>query len=183
MPSLLVLERPKTKSDRYIAAAYHEAGHAVAHVAFRVPFRKAMLVPSDDYLGGVGYKIGRKLIDGFETGYPTPSQRDRLERQVICLLAGPLVERNFIGRRNNRGASSDRSTAADLLLYLAGGSSNEVVPYARWLEARARDTLLSGVFWPAVQSVANALLERKMLDAAELRELVHACLLRARRLT
>lgn len=163
-----------TCAERRVATAYHEAGHAVAHVFFRVPLRKATIKGDEDYLGAVvGEKLGRKLIVGFESGFPTPAQRDRLERQVICLLAGALAERHFTGHRNNRGSSWDDGLATDLLLHLAGGSLTEVPAYARWLRIRASNAMLSPLRWPAVQRVASALLEHETLQAAEIRQLVN----------
>jgi ATP-dependent Zn protease len=163
---------PKMRQKQREAIAYHEAGHAVAHCLFRVPFRKATITPAEDYLGiVVGYKLGRKLIQGFEIGFPTLRQRDRLERQVLCLLAGPICEAHFRGRRNNIGASDDYRMATGFLDHLSGGSPNQIDPYAKWLAAWATDMVLSPVWWPFVETIAQELLRRESLSAKEILEL------------
>jgi hypothetical protein len=152
------------------AVAYHEAGHAVAHCCFHVPFRKATIVPSEDYLGMVeGKRLGPKLTERFSIGYPTPRDRDRVESVVMCLFAGTIAEHRFTGRWSHRGARTDDANATDLLLNLAGGNGDEIPLYAKWLRHRASVAILSPVYWPVVEAVAQELLTRKTLTAQQVR--------------
>ena len=82
-------------------------------------------------------------------------------------LAGPLAEKRFTRRRNQRGAGyvgtptvvlgSDYDTVSDLVLRLAGEDEPEQRALGRWLECS--ENILSAR-WKAVEMVAAALVER-----------------------
>jgi hypothetical protein len=83
--------------------------------------------------------------------------RERIEREVVCLLAGFAAERKFTGRRNHVAANADTRAATDLAAY-ACGTVDEVSAFLAWLSIRTRD--LVEVHWLAVVAVAEALIER-----------------------
>jgi ATP-dependent Zn protease len=151
------------------ATAYHEAGHAAIYCYLRMGFRKATIKPDKDYLGMVAiYRLGKRTIEELEYGRLARRHRERMENEIMCLLAGGIAEHIFTGRRNKIGAGSDHGKVLDFMMS-ACGSSEQAYAYTKWLETLTRDTLAK-VVWPAVRRVAEALLEKETLNSKE----VHA---------
>jgi ATP-dependent Zn protease len=158
------------QTARLAKTAHHEAGHAVAHIKLDVPFRKVTIEPGEDYLGQVSaYGFGKAFQERMATGYPTARDRDRLEREIICILAGPLAEYRFARRRGHVGATSDHRNIVEILFCLC--AQNEMQAFVKWLEVRTENLLHAPGVWPAMKSVAKALLERKTLTQAEVRSI------------
>jgi ATP-dependent Zn protease len=130
------------KAKALECTAYHEAGHAVMYFFQEIPFRRVMIIPSGDTLGSLHhYRLGRKPKERVEIGFHTPRDRDRLEREIMCLLAGHAAERHFAGRANHRGSHSDHKTAVDLAFPTM--HPKEVQAYLRWLSIRAIRSFLT----------------------------------------
>jgi hypothetical protein len=158
----------RTRSRRQLeATAYHEAGHAVAHVLLQVPFRKATIREGDDYLGRVeGYKLGKTFLEKIETGDLSLRDEDRIRRIVITLLAGHEAEQRFTGRKNSVGAASDHSSVVDFLFRVYSPKATEA--YMTFLEIRTEEELNAPGVWKGLQTVAAALLDKKTLTATEI---------------
>lgn len=159
---------PGRPSRELTATAHHEAGHAVVSLALGRAVRRVSIVPNpkDDTLGHCrGYPSRRLARVSF---LPFEEARRVVEVRALVLFAGGLAEAEFLGRANRVGAQGDREDLADLLL-IATGSAAEAAAYGNWLCERARNMVLA--HWHQIQAVAGALLERKVLSGAEVREL------------
>jgi hypothetical protein len=115
---------------------------------------------------------GRKLSQGFleelHYGTLTPARRDKMERIVMCLLAGPLAEQQFTRRRNTLGASSDYRQVTDFI-FSTTGSLREAQAYIDWLVARTEQMVSLPPIWACVEELAEALLREPTLSAKAVR--------------
>lgn len=163
-------EEDQTRKERS-TTAYHEAGHAVAHIRLGIPFRRVTIKEDGDSLGRVsGYGLGRKVFERTQAGVPTAQDRDRLEKEIICILSGPFAERRFTRKWNHAKASADHENVSMYALKLCG-SEREANAYVRWLEIHTKDLLDASFIWNSVKSVAQALLERETLGAEDVRRI------------
>src|SRR5688572_7874042 len=74
------------------AAAYHEAGFAVAACDYGRPVRRVTIQP--DALG-IGAAYVRNLTGIDPSAFVTVAGRDLLERMILTSLSGPAAERWF----------------------------------------------------------------------------------------
>lgn len=149
--------------------AYHEAGHAVAAVVLRVGAVYASIVP-DAVMGTVGHVK--------HLGWPGPPPdvegdlarvRRHAEPRIILALAGVVAEKRHHGRRHNWiGANSDLRAATDLMGHFV--SPRQLQAYTDWMWARTED--LVELWWPQIEAVATALLDRRTMRGREIREVM-----------
>jgi len=143
------------------ATAYHEAGHAVAAHHEHMRFRSVTIRPGAGNLGHLAYR----MPGWFQPDVEADARHRRLvERDARVSFAGPAAEARFKGRHNWRGASDDLDQAVSLLGYVCG-SNGELEAYVRLIRMQAQG--LMERHWDEVQAVAEALLERECLTAAE----------------
>src|SRR5690348_14957655 len=117
--------------------AYHEAGHAVAAVLLRRPFRYATIMPDDDdSLGHVQYLAAPASLD-WDDDNDTRLQR-HLERVMMTALAGLVAEARLAGRRYWQQAGHDLDTVRDYALHYCGGNPEGATAYINWLHYRVR---------------------------------------------
>jgi ATP-dependent Zn protease len=147
------------------AIAYHEAGHAVACIKLRVRVRKATIIPVDaDVLGHVSHA---NVYGGVRLDIETSDRaRLRAERDILIALAGDAAERKFCKRRRF-GGGADYERAVDAALHLCS-SAKATEAFVNWLAVAAADLVESQ--WAAIERVAKALIERKTLTGAQVRE-------------
>ncbi len=104
------------KLKQLTATAYHEAGHPVAAIEVNLPVKEVSIIPNTERnsLGQCSEpKAPRWLLDAeYDVSLRV---RDRLERMMIVLLAGPIAEARWTGRRNHVGACGDMNEAVDLM--------------------------------------------------------------------
>jgi len=152
--TIIVGRRPTGRT----AAAYHEAGHAVAALAYRLPVVEARLQG-----------------DGGEVRF---DQAAATQRQLaVVTAAGPVAELRRCGGIDLHGAWGRGGRGSDRRLLDAAADR-----LAGRLDAAARQHLLDGIasaahrllgdHWPAVTAVARALLRRGRLSGAALRRVV-----------
>lgn len=143
------------------ATAYHEAGHAVAAWAYKLPVRRISIRPEGDAKGVAVHRnplAGIRLdIDGSDRA------RLRAEKAILICLAGPAAQRRFSPRSfRKHHAASDIDMASELALRLSA-SGEEASAYLAWLQARAGN--LVSARWPIISALARLLLEHKELGA------------------
>lgn len=139
------------------ATAHHEAGHAVAAFALRIPVKRVSIMPdaSRDAAGHVYLGKSRSV--------------DAMHRQGIVALAGEAAQRRYNPRsvRYHHGGG-DRQAVAEYALERTG-SGEQATLLARLWELQARDLVEKR--WGTIQRVATALLARQTLNAEQVRML------------
>ena len=177
------------RPDELRVTAWHEAGHAVAHLVLlpEEPVELLTIVPNER--GALGFLA----VQHDESRHDLTVER--LRRQLAILLAGREAERVLGGDAAvTTGAQSDLEQATKLAAAAVGtwgfdeafgpvslaalGSAPGVSPrlqrlVRRWLdEATARARALLAEHRGLHQDLVGALLERESLDASALREIV-----------
>jgi hypothetical protein len=154
---------------RLIAAAVHEAGHAVAAYHAGVRFRQI----------AIGKNTGREL--GWLELWLTPQSiadgavdvptEHTIERSVIVLLAGNQAERMVLGRAKYLGSGLDFFEAVRYAGYLCR-TRREMSAYLRWMQLRVRALVESPVWrWP-IEALAACLVQRRQLGVREARGVI-----------
>jgi hypothetical protein len=161
----------RSKSTILWATAYHEAGHAVAAMAYGKGIRRqgATIVPDAERAAGSVYML--KHVPGDPSvDLLTGRMRLRIEEDVIVSLAGGVAQREFRASsiRSYHGRS-DREAAIDLLSYITG-DERELKAYWRLLVVRTENFVRNAPRWMQIEAVAKALMEKKTLDRRELRQ-------------
>jgi hypothetical protein len=152
--------------------AHHEAGHAVAAVAFRKSFRYVTIEPDDDSLGHI---IFQKRAASFR-----PDICGDLRTRVLSktarsyLLPDRARERTSADARNGAVRDSDMENAFSMIDYMSN-DPKETKAYIAWLAVRSRGFVCSEVHWPQIEAVARELLAKpkgeRRLSARQVREI------------
>lgn len=183
------LERAYQKELR--DTAYHEAGHAVLHVLFGIPFKTAEVFSDEheppkelekDYVGIVRWDEDRSPLDYWPTWAVSGGTGFRARRAVnywtpfICMsLAGAQAEGRAAGRAAER--SVERLDWADIRFVgrdLVGLDAAQLRDWVSKLRPLTAATLGVPVVWAAVCAVAEALLQRWKLTAQEVEAITDA---------
>ena len=82
-----------------LCTAYHEAGHAVMALVFDRPVQKVSILPDQRRLGHCELRKG-----------VSRASQDRLEADILILLAGVVAEAIHSGSHNWTGAAMDPDT-------------------------------------------------------------------------
>lgn len=140
--------------------AYHEAGHAVMAYHLGLQPRSASIQPDDEAgsLGRVHHGLGG-VFD--ETFHGLPRATWKVDRLTMVAVSGGIAEWSVRRRFNHFGQSSDARHVVDLAMRLFGYKTGPA--WVQFLWRRSIDELASPLLWPAVESVAAALLEQRTL--------------------
>ncbi len=179
-PSTCAKPRRTPARDRNVA--YHEAGHAIAHLAMNLPVRRVTIRPSKNYEGQVkGGKLPKWLCVLLECGDPwdQPRALKRCLEEMIVLLAGGLAVKKLIGRSAALCfGESDLLKVADLASSVVGIDISEDDPVLlkerfaleHWLHLTTMRLLDRR--WETVEAVAERLLVERSLSGKEVRRIV-----------
>lgn len=141
--------------------AYREAGYAVTAWKHGVKIRSVTVIPNHDSLSEVlTPRLNSEVFQALESENPTPTQRDRIERQVIVLLAGRIALERFTGQSSTEGVGEERVHITDLIIALCG-SAEEADAYVQWLNIRAKGCV--NTLWACIERVAAELTRLKVL--------------------
>ncbi len=152
------------------ATAFHEAGHAVIAYLEGVKFRYVTVNPGEDFAGMVRL---HKVPQSVELGEWTPWARHQAEARIMLSLAGGYAAAQVFPRSHSSRLSDADWYLIDCCLGEYGGSNtDERNAYFRWLEIRTRNKVRFRLVWPLIESVADALMERKTLKCSEVGEII-----------
>jgi hypothetical protein len=163
-------------SDDERLVAFHEAGHAAIAVRLNIPIARVSLAPPGLGLGAGGYVVvSRGPLTTAEADLICLNRPDAIALgslpidlfgYAIFLLSGAAAERRAGGGRD--GGWQDQRTVETLF---AAGFGIEAVS-ARVVDLVGRFEVAADRAvekeWKAITRVADALLERKTLDAAQI---------------
>ena len=157
---------------KHESTAYHEAGHAVAAFVLRLKIgRRGVSIVPDREKDLVG--LAHVPVQVQEQPDRAVSGRTRLhlEKQAIMCFAGDAAERKFDGRRRF-GGHRDYQHAAELLAPLATSWEQHD---ARIEVARLGARDIVEATWSSIQAVAEELLRKKTLNAADVKAIALRC--------
>jgi hypothetical protein len=164
----------RRESQRVQELAYHEAGHAVAQIEFKHSFKHVTIVRTEPPLGHV--EPGRKPKSINLDSYLPPRAARWIEDEILICLAGPAAEFRIKGRYNWRGARGDMDRVFELTNYLHG--DNEIIGlYLKYMIARAKGQVVSQFWWPQIDALAKALVERQQLTSKQARKVCKQALI------
>ena len=146
--------------------AYHEAGHAIAHLTVDRGFKKVSIIPTKEYEGICESTALRKY-------YPDDLDRrtiQRTKKKIFILLSGAAAEDRFTGKKKGLGRviTGDANKAMGLGRYLCG--DKQLTAYLAYMWEVVNDNI--DFSWEAVKKVAEALLEHGELTSKEVKILL-----------
>jgi hypothetical protein len=147
---------------------YREAGQIVAAIEMGIEDVQASLFVDDDFRAqNEGMDLPRWHTADAETNERI---RNLAERRIVIRLAGEAAENLHLGR--GAGGAWPDDEAARRLAHKLFRSEKVTGAYLRFCEERACEIVES--LWWAVSAVAEALAERKELNAAQCSEVIVA---------
>jgi hypothetical protein len=166
---------PKRRLESLKATAYHEAGHAVMAHLRDVPIKCVTIVPEENTHGHIEYRRSPKWFHPDIDSDSTRARR-RIEAHIQISFAGGIAERKFKGRRApNWTVGPDNSDAVDLAFRVCS-STKAAEHYLAWLYQQAMDALEVPIYWNMVEEVATRLLDKKRLNAQQVKAAIRAAI-------
>jgi hypothetical protein len=157
-------DAPLPPGDRTVAR--HEAGHAVAAYWLKMNVTRLSIEPDGATFGRIVLQTSRRMLERIDSGILGRDARQRVENQVMTLLAGGIAS------GTPRGCELDHALAAALVLKLSG-SVDEAVAYADWLRQRTTVLLELPPSRTAMLALTDRLEQRRILHGAAARAVVH----------
>jgi ATP-dependent Zn protease len=162
-----VIRSPRSRASTLEEVAYHEAGHVVG--GHRLGVELASVDILRDGEGGNGHTVFN-VPPWFRPGANLDDRRRRYAEAVVTtFLAGPIAEARVAGFPNLQGSGYDLDAVAREWLRLLEPPKRYEV---RLKELTARAEALVEENWPAIERLAQALLERRRLTGAEALQLL-----------
>lgn len=134
------------------ATAYHEAGHAVLALLMGRPVQKVSIIPSQNRLGAVTIQKGR-----------VKKSTDRLESEMLILLAGMAAEARVTGQYNLQGAGQDLAHVEKLALSRSPNSKQATKLIHKTLD-KTNHLISQKTNWTAIKAIAKELLEHESIS-------------------
>ncbi|MCA9010229.1 MAG: hypothetical protein KDB01_10810 [Planctomycetaceae bacterium] len=138
------------------STAYHEAGHAVIAILFERPVHKVSILPDQRRLGHCELRKG-----------VSRASQDRLEADMLILLAGVVAEAIYSGSYNWQGAAQDLQSVRRLAVMRSGAVQADKL--TRRMLAKTEHLLLQKRHWTAVEQIAAELVEKKSISGRAVR--------------
>lgn len=144
------------------ATAWHEAGHAVMAMSLGRPVEKVTISPARLQTGGTRMGICR-----IQKGRQKAS-KDRLEADVMILLAGMVAESRFTGRYCTDGAAQDLAFVEQLLSTRAS-SDRQLERLTRRMLDKTEHVLADTGHADAIEVIARDLVARVTVSGRAVR--------------
>ena len=154
------------------AIAHHEAGHAVAAVTFRRSIVRVSIEPDQHGRGRLDQRPQR--FDVPAHGEVPAWTRRAVNADIVVAWAGPLSEERVAGSYDHETAEHDLDRMFDAAMVVTAGFAQEALAYVEWLRWRTVRFLQEPALWSQVEAVATALVERRSLAAADVRQAMSA---------
>lgn len=153
---------PVQSQSQHLATAYHEAGHAVMAMSLGRLIHKVTIAPSNSQLTGV--RLGTCELG---KGRSKPS-KDKMEEEVLILLAGMVAESHFTGQYCPQGAAQDLRAVARLL---DGRTKNQkqFERLQRRLLSKTEHILGDAGHSQAIESLAHELIDKTTISGRAVR--------------
>ncbi len=146
------------------AAAYRQAGHAVAALYHQLSFDQLSL-EADQSLGE--YFLERSTLTGWES-----LSKEQQEAELTLILAGELAEKKAKGSKGTKRMGLQARWVVEVLANLEG--SEEIAKaYYRYLSMKAEALLEQPYLWEVTQKIAGLLLENHSLSFQHLKQIWH----------
>lgn len=146
--------------------AYHEAGHAVMAQLCGQRITEVEIIGDAEHSGSVrSLRIHEEQESDVDPSIPTAPT----ERLLLCLVAGMVAEAMVSGHRSWDEGCKDLDTAVRLAMQVVG-DCERVLPFLEL--AREHTESLLRINWPAVERLADALMERRRMTGEEVRRLL-----------
>ncbi|BDS08002.1 cell division protein FtsH [Oceaniferula spumae] len=138
--------------DQKTLTAYHEAGHAVMALLMGRPVQKVSIIPSQNRLGACTMQKGR-----------AKQVQDKLEAEMLILLAGMAAEGRKSGKYNITGAAQDLRMVEKLALSRSGNARQAEKLIHKTLD-KTQHFLSNKATWEAIKVIAGELLENESIS-------------------
>jgi hypothetical protein len=146
------------------AAAYRQAGHAVAALYHQLSFERLSLEP-DESLGE--FFLERSTLAGWES-----LSKEQQEAELILILAGELAQKKAKGRKEVKRMGIEAMWVVEVLGNLEG--SEEIAKAYYWyLSLKAQALLDQPYVWEVTQKIAQQLLENRTLSFHHIKQVWH----------
>ena len=162
-----MIRSPRSRASTLEEVAYHEAGHVVVGHLLGVELASVDILRDGE--GGNGHTIFN-VPPWFRPSATLDERRRRYAEAVVTtFLAGPIAEARVAGFHNLEGSGYDLDAVAREWLRLLEPPERYE---ARLDELTVRAEALVDENWPAIERLAQALLERRSLTGAEALQLL-----------
>jgi ATP-dependent Zn protease len=153
-----------------LLTAYHEAGHAVMAQLCGQRITEVEIVGDDDHLGTVrSLRFPEDPSPEADPHLPTAP----VERRLLCTAAGMVAEAMVSGRRDWDESSEDLDAAVRLAMKVVD-DCDRVIPFLELVRDHTEELLRRN--WPAVSTLAEALMEHRRLTGEQVRRLLEPLL-------
>ena len=153
-----------------MAVCVHEAGHAVAHLLYRIPMKHISVIPNTETTGHV-LSVDKRRDERLNQDWNERRSRDYAERLIKCALAGGIAQKKYNPRTFRHFHSSLDWDNAISFATTNCGSLDEAIAWCNLLFIQAKQDLLLDRNWAAVMVLANTLKKEKQISSRRMREL------------
>jgi hypothetical protein len=170
-------EKCKPRPTALVAAAYHEAGHAVVAFHLRIGLKKRAIsiIEDEESLGRVGTRLAlgeRPDIAASDRG------RRRAEKHAVVSLAGIEAQRKFCpGSVRKYHGSVDYHNAVDIMSYYIP-SDKQLEAYFKYLLVHTRELIELRHVSRLIEILADELLLKKEMSGPDVMALLRSAILR-----
>ncbi|NQV28708.1 MAG: cell division protein FtsH [Rhodopirellula sp.] len=144
------------------ATAWHEAGHAVMAISLGRPIEKVTISPAQMQTGGSRLGVC-KIQKGRSKG-----SNDRLEDDVLILLAGMVAESRFTGRYCTAGAAQDLAFVEQILSTRAA-NDRQLERLTRRMLDKTEHVLADQGHAKAIEAIAQELVAKVTISGRSVR--------------